>query len=300
MEFVVIKSFFIKYLLLPLIIILLACTLGYLKKKVNSIKSKTLIIYILVSALCIAVVGFLGFSGNMFNPYWYLIAMLIYLFLGIINVNMLHKYFKNHGKSKTFSIFFESMITLTSMLLGGYLFCYIFDLMSNFEGYAFRASTSILIFIIPLSFYYTYLQFIDIPLAIYDTWTPVLEQKPINFDNVNFNKLRVLNIELHKNINDQSRFRIKAKALDRGGSFADWFYRLVTEYNHRNPDEAIALANVEQHPYSWIFYIKKSFFHKKQYIDFEKDVTENKIMENSVIICKRVTLNQDEEIKLQS
>lgn len=297
MEFVVIKSFFIRYLLLPLIVIVLAVTLSYLKKKVKSVKNKTLIVYILISSLCIASVGLLGFSGNMFNPYWYLVALLIYLFLGIINVNMLHQYFKKEQQSLFFSMLFQGIITLTSMLLGGYLFCYIFDWMSSFKGYAPMASTSVTIFIVPLSFYYTYLQFIRIPLSIYTTWTPTLEQKPMNFDNVNFNKLRVLNIELYKNIGDTSRFRIKAKALDSGISFSDWFYRLVTEYNHRNPNEMIQLTHTDNTPYSWIFYIKKSLFHSRQYIDFERDITENRILENSIIICKRVVSNQEKDKK---
>lgn len=297
MELIIIKSFFIRYLLIPLIVVIMAFVLGYMKKKAGALKNKTLIIYILISALCIAIVGFLGFSGNMFAPYWYLIAMIIYLFMGILNVNMLHKYIKKNNKSQAFSILFESMITLTSMLLGGYLFYHLFNLMSVFDGYGFMATTSIFVYIVPLSFYYTYLQFVNIPLAIYDTWTPVLEEKPVSFENVDFNKLRVLNIELYKNIEDKSRFRIKAKALDSGVSFGDWFFRLVSEYNHRNPNEIIYLIDKDNEPYSWIFYVKKSFFHPRRYIDFEQDIDRNRILENSIVVCKRVMSNEMEKHK---
>ena len=83
MELVVVKAFFIKYLLAPLIIALLAVTLGVLKKKVSSIKGKTLIIYILITGLCLGILGVLGLANNTFSPYWYLFAMVIYFFLGM-------------------------------------------------------------------------------------------------------------------------------------------------------------------------------------------------------------------------
>ena len=117
MELVVVKAFFIKYLLAPLIIALLAVTLGVLKKKVSSIKGKTLIIYILITGLCLGILGVLGVANNTFSPYWYLFAMVIYFFLGILNVNLLHQYFKHNNKSLAFAMLFEGLITLTGMLL---------------------------------------------------------------------------------------------------------------------------------------------------------------------------------------
>jgi uncharacterized protein with ParB-like and HNH nuclease domain len=66
--------------------------------------------------------GFFGFAGNLFNPYWYLIAQIIYLIFGIIHVNLLHKYFKKHIDSLAMSILFESILSLTCIVLGGYLF----------------------------------------------------------------------------------------------------------------------------------------------------------------------------------
>ena len=214
--------------------------------------------------------------------------MVIYFFLGILNVNLLHQYFKKHNKSNAFAMLFEGLITLTGMLLGGYLFYNIFNWVSGFEEYGLIASTCISIYIVPLAFYYTYLQFLNIPLAIYETWTPPDQQKNINFDTVNFNKMQVLNIELYKDIDDESRFRLKAKALDVGVSFGDWFHIAINEYNNKNPDDIIHLKSVKGDSYSWIFYTKKSFFHQRKFIDFEKNITENGLLENSIVICKRV------------
>ena len=95
MELVVVKAFFIKYLLAPLMIALLALVLGILKKKTPSVKGKVLIVYILITGLCLGILGVLGFTNNTFSPYWYLFAMVVYFFLGILNVNLLHQDFKH-------------------------------------------------------------------------------------------------------------------------------------------------------------------------------------------------------------
>ena len=297
MELVVVKAFFIKYLLAPLMIALLAPVLGILKKKTPSVKGKVLIVYILITGLCLGILGVLGFTNNTFSPYWYLFAMVVYFFLGILNVNLLHQYFKHNNKSLAFAMLFEGLITLTGMLLGGYLFYNIFNWVSGFDEYALIASTCISIFIVPLAFYYTYLQFLDIPLAIYETWSAPDYPKDINIDTINFNRMQVLNIELYKDVNDKTRSRIKAKALDAGVSFGDWFHIAVNEYNNKNPNDIIHLKAKGGDSYSWIFYTKKSFFHPRKFIDFEKDITENGLLENSIIICKRVHSSERQNLK---
>ncbi len=295
MDILIIKSFFLKYLLLPLLAIILVVVLGYVKKKSAVIKNKTLIVYILVAALCLALPGFLGFSGNMFNPYWYLLAVIIYLFLGVLHVNLMDRYFKHPDKSNAYIILFKCLVTLICMLLGAYLFVYAFMWLSPYDGYAYMAATGMLIFIVPLSFYYCYLQFMNIPFDIYKTWQHTPGQKPVDFEGIDYNKLMVVNLELTKNIEDGNRFRIKAKSLSKGISFGDWFYRVIDDYNHRNPNNGIQLLNDEQDPYSWIFYTKKSIFHFRRFIDFEYDISDNGINENDTVICKRVMQNEVKE-----
>ena len=43
----------------------------------------------------------------------------------------------------------------------------------------------------------------------------------------------------------------------------------------KNPNDIIHLKAKGGDSYSWIFYTKKSFFHPRKFIDFEKDITEN-------------------------
>ncbi|RQO29734.1 hypothetical protein DBR32_14200 [Taibaiella sp. KBW10] len=294
MEVEMIKGFFLRYLLMPLIVLVMAMVMKQMRKKVPKIKAKVLIVYVLLGALLLALPGFLGFSGSQFSPLWYLLAMLYYGFLGVLHVNTLKRYFKEVQRSVAFIIAFELLITISCMLLGAYLFVLIFDWLSPFEGYAVMSATSMLVFLVPLAFYYAYVQFMNIPFNIYKTWQLDPYKKAFDFDGLDFNKLMVLNIELTKNIEDGNRFRVKAKTISSGLSFGDWFFKFVDDYNHKNPGTRIQMFNENEEPYTWIFYVKKSIFHFRKYIDFDEDVTVNKIIENDVIICKRVIQHEEE------
>ncbi len=294
MDILIIKQFFIKYLLLPLVLMALIAILGVMKKKIPKLPAKIFIFYILIGALCLGLPGFLGFSGNTFSPYWYILAQIIYLPLGILHVNLLGHYFKNTNKSVAFNMLFECLITLACLSLGVYIFIHLFNLMSPFDGYSLMASTSMIIFMIPQLFQYCYHQFISIPYDIYKTWQHKANQKPIDFAGIDYHKLMVVNIELMKNISDGSIFQIKAKTLPQKITFGDWFYKVAHDYNSKNPGGIIALLNQEQEPYSWIFYTKKSIFHSRKYIDFDQDMKSNRISENDTVICKRVIQHQEE------
>lgn len=294
MDIVEVKGIFLRYILLPLIVILLAVLLGYLKKQVPKIKAKTITIYVLVADLCIGIPGVFGFSGNMFNPYWYLFAMLIYLFLGILHVHLLSKYFNDSSRPVWFMMIFETLLTCICMLLGSYIFYLIFNLMSPFEGYAVMAATSVFIFMVPLSFYYCFIQYINIPFDIHKTWVYTMGDVNIDFQKIEFTSLLLLNIELTKTVSDGQKSRIDAKSPSDGVSVGDWFYKVVDDYNHKYPNSPIHLTDSSKEPYYWIFYTKKSIFHFRRFIDFDKTMTENKISNHTTVFCKRVINNEIE------
>ena len=282
---------------MPLFAVIMMVILGIIRRNKPAIKIKTIIIYFLLCSLCLAIPGIFGFAGNLFNPYWYLISQIIYLILGIIHVNLLHRFFRKHLDSLGMSILFESILSITCIAFGGYLFYLIFEWMSKGMGYPIMAATSMIIFLVPMFFYYCYIQFISIPFDIYKTWRYSPDQKLPDFEGADFDRLMVLNVELSKNLEDANRFRIKAKTLPTGVTFGDWFYRVVDDYNHKNPNSVIHLSDLEKEPYYWIFYTKKSFFSFRKYIDFDQDISTNGISENEVVICKRVIQHEEEGLR---
>lgn len=297
MEISSIKGIFLRYILMPVFAAIMMFIMVRIRKNTPAIKIRSIIVYVLLSGLCLALPGVFGFTGNLFNPFWYLGAMVIFLGLGILHVNLLHHYFRKHFTSTAKSMLFEVILTITCMVIGGYLFTLIFKWLSLEQGNPYMAASSLISFLIPLLFYYCYVAFITIPLDIYKTWRYDPSLKPFDFRGVDFDRLMVLNVELSKNSEDQKRFRIKAKTLPTGITYGDWFFRVVDDYNHKNPNAKIQLIDQNNNSHYWIFYIKKSFFSMRKYIDFEQDIATNKIAENEVIICKRVIRHQEEDDK---
>ncbi|WP_413511003.1 TssN family type VI secretion system protein [Myroides odoratus] len=284
-----IKAYFLNYLILPILLLGLVILLGFLKKKIQFIKTKELIVYVLVSVLILALPGFLGFYGNAFNPYGYLIASSFYFLFGMVHVNQVFKRFQGKDIPEWQSLSFEGILTALNLLFGMYLFTYIFDWVSPFKGYAFISATCSISYLIPLFFYYSYLQFLKIPFSIYKTWRYEKNKQTTDFEGIDFNKLLVVTVELAKNVKDGNQFRIKAKTLSSGVTFGDWFHKVLEDYNYKNGTTTIELSRDNGEYYDWVFYLKRSLFHFKKYIDFDLDISQNKIKENDIIICKRVS-----------
>lgn len=294
MELASVKGIFLRYLLMPLFAGIMMFVMGMIRRSRPAIKIRTIIIYALVAALVLCLPGFLGFSGNLFNPYWYLLSMLYYLGFGILHVNLLHRYFRKHFEQFWKAALFDVLMSFTCLVVGSYFFTLIFKWIGKGLGNEYMAATSAVVFLVPLAFYYCYINFISIPFNIYKTWQFDPSAKPYNFSGADFDRLMVLNVELSKNSEDQQRFNIKAKTLPTGITFGDWFFRVVDDYNFKNSNAPIRMTDENGQSYYWIFYVKKSFFSLRKYVDFEKDITENKITENETVICKRV-LNHEEE-----
>ncbi|MGG5506984.1 MULTISPECIES: TssN family type VI secretion system protein [unclassified Myroides] len=287
-----IKVFFVSHLLIPIILVFLLFPLAFLKKKIPCIKSKELVFYLLISSCILALPGVLGCTGVEFIPFWYLVGSVLYLLFGWIHLRQLHHRFKTQDSSPWLAVTFELLLTFFSLLLGVYLFTYLFNWLSPFEGHALLSASCSLSFLIPLFFNYSYIQFLTIPFSIYNTWSYEPNKQAIDFDGFDLNKLKVVTIELTKNVGDGNQFRIKAKMLAEGISFGDWFQKVLEDYNFKNRTDQIELNSEEGVYYHWIFYVKRSFFHFRRYIDFEGDSIQNKIKEHDIIVCKRVVENK--------
>ena len=289
-----IKAFFLSHLLIPTLLIVLALPLVLLQKKLPFIKLKELFLYLIISGVILSLPGLLGFTGISFNPYWYLIASVLYLLFGWIHLRQLMKRFKGQDVPFWLSVIFELLLTFFTLLLGVYLFTYIFNWLSPFQGYALLSASCSISFLIPLFFYYSYMQLLSIPFSIYRAWRYDVNRNIADFDGFDLTQLKVVSIELAKNVEEGSQFRIKAKMPASGLTFGDWFQKVLDDYNFKNGTNAIALFDEEGLYYTWVFYVKRSFFHLRHYINFDLDSTENKIRENDIIICKRVVENKQQ------
>jgi len=278
--------FFIKYLLLPLVALLLIIPTALLKKKNAALDNKTLIIFSLTVALLLGLQGIWGIIGDVFSPYYYAVAQVLYVVGGIFYVQALAKHVSQ--KLKSYKLLTEIVITFLILLLGMFIFSLIFNALSPIAN-GLLASSCIVAFLLPLLFYWTFLAYINIPIDIYKVWQYNSSSVNANrLDGVDFNRLMVLELEFGRQINDEDRMKVKVRALA-DMHFGEWFGMFLENYNRKFPDNPIASENQAGKAHDWIFYIKPSFFSRRKYIDPDLSVAANHIHEKYTIITKRVT-----------
>jgi hypothetical protein len=278
------KTIFLQYLIMPIVAIIGGWIMMVLSKKNKLLSNFKLIFFVLLCSVILAVPGLSGLIDSTFAPWLYLISQGFYLIMGIIFVQAYEHYIgKDVEKHK---VLLHVFVMLVIVILGGYLFSVIYNLLHN-DTSGYIGATCILIFFIPTIFYWTYLAFINIPFEIYKVWEYPRNTEEINFDGLDFDRLLVLDIEFSKKPDAEERLRVKAKAPS-DITFGDWFRKFIDDYNYKFPASTIEYIRADGDMHSWVFYCKKSFFHRRRLLDPELTITENKIKENIKITSKRV------------
>jgi hypothetical protein len=261
--------------------------LGFLIVKKNQLgNNKKLIVYLIIGILSLSLPALLGLLDYDFMPYGYSISIL-YLLMGYYNTKILARLFKDKP-----SYIIELSIIIFIMLGGIFVFSLLFNLCNELR-YGLWASTAILSFLIPSLYKKTSQLFLDIPLEVYKVWIYDKCSDTTNDNTIDYNQLKVVKMELFKKEQDMEPVTINAKA-PYDMTFGVWFKRLLTDYNIKSPLSTIDSNNGTQGA-GWIFYTKPSIFSPRKYIDYDKTFTENNIIEQHVIIAKRVKENIDKE-----
>ncbi len=270
------------YMIMPLLAILFTFIAYLIAKKNRLFSNKKAIIYILVTGVLLSLPALLGFVDYWFMPYIYISLQVLYLILGWYNIKFIRKIIPNL-KDRPYIV--EFFVHFIIMFIGAGLFSMIFNFCNELQ-YGLWACTCVLTFIFPSLFKETYDKYMEIPLEIYKVWKFSHHEDLSHFEFIDYNKLTVLELEVFKKVNDKTPSKIKAKAPD-NMPFGIWFQKFLSDYNKKFPLTPIILQD-EDGDFGWIFYIKRSFFHPRKYIDYDLSITENKIKEKYTIIVKRV------------
>ncbi len=281
-----VQSFFIRFLLFPLIFIVSTAVLSIINKKNQFLNNKRLIVSVLVIGIILAIPGFLGFLNFNFMPWGYIICCIFYILTGTIFVYLLTKYYPKELLDRKIFIFFA---TLVSAILSVYLYQLAFNWLSSVR-FGWWGAGSITWFFVPLMFWWAYVSLLSIPSEIYKIWKYPSTPLDINMDHVDFNKLLVLELELYKKSSDPEPLKVKVKAPE-NMNFGIWFHKFIDDYNLKFGKNPVEFRDEYQDGYRWIFFIKTSFFKRNIFIDPDLDITENGISEKMTIYAKRVTEN---------
>lgn len=279
-----VQSFFLRYLLLPIIVIVSATVLVIVNKKNQFVNNKQLITGILALSLALSIPGLLGFLSLNFMPWGYIICQIYYIGIGCVFVYLMTRYYSNEIlERKVFVI----IALLISCLLAFYIYQLTFNWLSTIR-IGIWAASSIFNFIIPLLFWWCYVALISIPAEIYKIWQYPAIPINLDMDHLDFDRMLVLELELYKNSDDPEPIKVKAKAPE-NMVFGNWFYKFIEDYNLKFPKSNVRYTNERKESFKWIFFIKTSFFKRNVFIDPELDILQNGITEKVTIYAKRVT-----------
>jgi hypothetical protein len=286
------STLLMSYLLMPILAVLMGVVAYFLAKKKSLLGNRKFILYVLLGSVLLSVPALFGFIDHGFMPYIYLSLQVAYLILGYYNVLFTRKFLSDIKKKSSFWTIF--LIQILMMFIGAALFSTVFNLCNELK-YGLWASTCLLTFIFPPLFWETYNKYMSIPLEIYKVWKSSDKRDFPSFESIDHNQIFVVELEIFKSLTDTVPSKIKAKAPD-NVPMGIVFDKILSDYNIKFPAYPIEADN-EEKPYGWIFYVKRSFFHPRKYVDCDLSILENRIKEKYTIIARRVSESDNREIK---
>ena len=251
----------------------------FLVKKKQSL-TRTMV-YILLAFLIFAAMGCAGLLEITRPRLMYLLLQVAFLGLGVLHTWLLYKVLSWSRKSYFFA---ETLFTLLITLVGGTAFVLVFYLLHT-GGYNGPLVSAVLAFPLPYLVHKTYCLGQGIPAPLFKTWqyTPNHTVPEADLHNA----IRV-QFRIAKNMYEgqYSKFTIRAPM---GMVFGDLFYTFLRDYNQSHPEGQIQPNNNET-PFSWMFYIKPSWWQSRKVIDPDLTVKSNNVEDNALINAKRISL----------
>jgi hypothetical protein len=266
-----------------IVVLITMMAFQYLNKQKQDFKSIRLILTSLIFVLLHTLFGLIGYLKNT-NPFTlFIVTQVFAIITGIFFYNT---FIKKYGKKFNYPMLSAILLQVFVMVASGLLFSVVFDYTSErSNGWYF--SFAFFTFIIPYFFFLTFEASVAIPVPIYKVWYYPEFPNEIDLDNLDLNRVKVLELEFLKNLNETNTTNFKAKAPEEL-LFSDWFCMFIQNYNDKYENNPIITHDTMGKAYGWVFYIKPGIFGSKKFIDPELTISQNNLTEKHIIVCRRV------------
>lgn len=274
----------IGLILLLVSVILFFITVSGVKEAAKE-KWKTFLYQLLFGVLPSGVVLLAYTELQAYPIYLFLSFQACYFLLGILFCIILYRVLQ-WTREPHFGYELLFLFATALMGTGFYLLLYTYLFLSPYN-YLFISSA--LFFIIPFLVYHTFEKAILIPRTKIKTWECPSDENVPYPSKYEMQKPFVVTLLLKKNPDEKKYKYYRAKA-PREMPFGKLMFYFIKDYNTKHSEGPIFYNEEETGvPYEWVFYFKPRWYYPiVRYIDTDMLVQENKIKENSVIICKRV------------
>ena len=288
-------SFFVKYLLVPLLAVVMLFVVNKLAGIKKKIQVKKVIIFVLIVVLILTLPSLFALLKNEFVWGGLVLSIISYLILGIGLVY----YVKSSYYAKTLgfeddlqdkAIFF--LVLCIAMLVSGWAYYLFFNLLSTLP-YASTAMFIVLWFVMPLLYVTArdyYLKFAPVfrtPWVVKSDATDSSYWERID----TFNLIQVtVRIKKTPDAENYSSYVVK---LPMEVPIGKWFDRFIEDQNVRFPESPI-LTKDEDEDIGWVFYTPKWFTIPLfvRFLDPENEAYDNRIKNRQIIYIRRVKLEK--------
>ncbi|PKB41927.1 hypothetical protein AX016_0081 [Cellulophaga sp. RHA19] len=289
-------TFFLKYLLAPLLVVFLILVLKFSKIK-KKLRIKKVIFFILISLLILILPSLFALLRYEFVWGGLLITALTYLFLGIGMVF--------YTKTKTFDSFgliekdgnktYFLIVTFAIIILTAWVYYLIFNILSGLP-YSIWAMSSVLWFIVPIFYVMARDSFLKISPPFFKSWRVEHDtNSDLYWDKIDTFTLIQVTVKVKRSPTDKdySSFMVK---LPTEVILGKWFNRFIEDQNVRFPQDVIKTEDESGDEMGWIFYTSKWFKFPlfTRVLDAEKTGTENNITNTQTIFVRRIKIKEDE------
>lgn len=226
------------------------------------------------------------FTDHLFMTFWVFAA--VFLLFGIIHLAFFHKRFfyqtaQEGGKTIVGELLF--MLALVFFIIIVFLSLVFF--LKNKDFLFFPMLTSMITFFIPISVYYCFDAAYRFPESRFPLWHYPLHQ-PIELPDEQPNeKVLVIAFEAAKQKTDARKTNFRAKGPETM-KLGDLYYHFINDYNEFQSETPIQFTDNDYSPQEWWFRLKPKWYQLNRVLDPELTIRENRIRENSVIVCERI------------
>lgn len=291
-------AFFLKYLLAPLLMVVLLFLMNSVKSIKQRLSVKNVIIYVLLSGLLLGTPGFLSMLQDEYVWGGLLINIGMYLLFGFLFVRtMIGSISETIGVND--SILGQILVMLVSAVLGAWIHYLIFEWQGGMP-YAHWAMSNILWYMTPYLTYVCLKSFQSIPPPIYELWNPSNSSYQRSYwDNLDHFKAKTIRVKLKRRTSDQGYVSLSVR-LPNDIPLGDWFDWFLQDQYRRTPHAPIESAQADRGG-GWIFYTSRWINYPLfiRVLDPKLTGEENRISKGKTIYAKRVTIDngiQNEEI----
>lgn len=280
-------AFVLKYLLAPLLIVVMLFLMNSIKSIKEKLSIKNVIIYTLLAGLLLGTPGFLAVLKDEYVWGGLLINIGLYLIYGLIFLWTMQGSICEWIGVKA-SLLGQILVMSISGILGAWIHYLIFEWQGGMP-YGHWAMGNILWYTVPYLTSVCLKLFHEIPPALYDLW--YVGQSGFsrtywdNFDNFSAVTVKV-KIKRKRGDRNFSAFTVR---LQDGITLGDWFDWMVEDQNRRSPGLIIDLSDGDDEV-GWLFYTAKWINYPLflKILDPKLDRLGNNIKRNQTIYVKRV------------